>query len=150
MDSNLNSFLFKLLHEILPTAERVARILPNHSPLCSLCHGENPTDESLIHAMFLCNNNLGSGATLIRGIKKFVPYALESDILKINFDVEDEDLHFALVWSTASFLSSLWSQRTEKKRVNLIKIRTDLEASVRLLRESRLTTTVEVLSAIFD
>ena len=42
MDPNLNSFLFKLLHEILPTAERVARILPNHSPACNLCTGDNP------------------------------------------------------------------------------------------------------------
>ena len=150
MDSNLNSFLFKLLHKILPTAERVARILPNHSPVCSLCYGENPTNESLSHAMFLCNNNQGSGATLMRGIKKFIPYASESDILKINFDVGDEDLLFALVWSSASFLSSLWNLRIEKKRISLSKIRTDLEASVRLLRESRLHTTIKVISAIFD
>ena len=58
----------------------------------------------------------------MRGIKKFIPYASESDILKINFDVDDEDLLFALVWSTASFLSSLWNLRVEKKRISLSKI----------------------------
>ena len=102
------------------------------------------------HAMFLCRSNQESGTALMRGIKKFIPSVSQSNILKINFEVEDEELLFALVWSTASFLSSLWNQRAEKKKISLTKIRTDLEAAVRLLRESRMNRTMEVISAIFD
>ena len=53
---NITSFLFKLLHQILPTAERVARI-PNQSPNSTKCRAGVP--ESLLHAMFDCPENQG-------------------------------------------------------------------------------------------
>ena len=66
------------------------------------------------------------------------------NVLKLNFEI-DEDFDFP-----ATFLSSLWQLRTEKKKVELFKIRTDFEAQVRLLRESRLTQTTEMIINIFD
>ena len=69
-------------------------------------------------------------------------------ILTLNFSIE-EKLQFPIVRTTAAFLSASWNLRIEKKRVDLIKIRAELEASCRLLRESRLDYTVEVLSQIF-
>ena len=140
------SFLFKLLHQILPTAERVNRILPNQSQLCTKCQLHEI--ETLQHALMDCPSNQGVSTTLCNGLKKYQPSLTKQDILAINFQTE-ENLLFPLVWTTASFLSSLWQLRVEKKRVELIKIRADLEASVRLLRESRLTSTIEMLSKIF-
>ena len=49
-----------------------------------------------------------------------------------------EELNFPIVWCTATFLSSLWQLKIEKKRVDVIKIRAAMEAKVRLFRESRL------------
>ena len=40
LDPELASFLFKLLHGILPTAARVSRILPNSSSICVRCRGQ--------------------------------------------------------------------------------------------------------------
>ena len=39
-DSDLASFLFKLLHVILPTAARFSRILSNSSSICVRCRGQ--------------------------------------------------------------------------------------------------------------
>ena len=140
------SFLFKLLHQILPTAERVNRILPNQSQFCTKCQLHEI--ETLQHALMDCPSNQGVSTTLCNGLKKYQPSLTKQEILAINFQTE-EQLLFPLVWTTASFLSSIWQLRVEKKRVELIKIRADLEASVRLLRESRLTSTMEMLSKIF-
>ena len=145
---NLSSFLFKLLHQILPTAERTARILPAQSPYCTHCRREEQVVERLKHAIFECRNNQNVGTVLLNGIRKYVPNINPSDILNLNFDVQEE-LDFPLVWCTASFLSALWNLRTEKKRVELIKIRAEMEAQVRLLRESRLIKTTEMISNIF-
>ena len=135
---NICSFLFKLLHQILPTAERVARILPNQSPTCGRCQVETP--ETLYHSFFDCPANQGVSTVLLNGLKKFDPNLTPSKILTLNF---------SMIWITASFLCELFQLRVDKKRVELIKIRSELEASCRLLRESRLDSTIEMLSQIF-
>ena len=43
------SVLLKVLHQLLPTGERVARLQPNKSPACSLCR-TGPVD-TLLHAI---------------------------------------------------------------------------------------------------
>ena len=117
---SLTSFLFKLLHQILPTAERVSRILPNHSPHCTQCRAEYPVVESLIHALFECSSNHGTGTVLLHGLQKYMPNITPQDVLKLNFEI-DEDFDFPLVWCTSTFLSSLSQIKTEKKRVELLR-----------------------------
>ena len=73
------------------------------------------------------------------------PTLTASDVPKLNFDVE-EVIAFPIVWCTSSFLSSLWQLRVEKKKVELIKIRSDMESKVRLLRVPRLMKTSEIIS----
>ena len=145
---SLTTFLFKLLHQILPTAERVSRILPNQSPHCTRCRENPPATETLLHAMFDCQASHAAGVVLLNGLRKFIPNLTPSQVLTLNFN-PSEELSFPLVWITAHFLSSIWQLRADKKRVELIKIRTDMEASCRLLRNSRLSSTAEVLSQIF-
>ena len=140
------SFLFKLVHQILPTAERISRILPNSSPLCTRCQANE--NETLEHAFFSCRATQTSSSVLLQGLKQFIPTLTASDILRLNFNSEEE-LNFPLVWCAATFLSSLWKLRTEKKTVELFKIRSELEANCRMLRESRLEVTSSMLSQIF-
>ena len=144
----LCSFLYKLLHQILPTAERVARILPNQSQSCSRCHPVSEVVETLNHALFECPSNHGVGTVLHNGLKKYLPNITTNMILRLDFHVQEDHL-FPMVWTTASFLSTVCQLRTEKKRVELVKIRSELEASCRLLRESRLNKTLEILTKLF-
>ena len=62
LGSDLSAFIFKLLHQILPTQERVQRILGNGrqgpTGLCMVCHQEH---EDLPHAFFLCQQSLVVG-----------------------------------------------------------------------------------------
>jgi hypothetical protein len=88
------------------------------------------------------------GTVLHNGLKKYLPNLTRNMILTLNYTVE-EDLQFSMVWTTAAFLSTVWNLRIEKKKVDLIRIRAEMEASCRLLRESRLTKTTEMLSQIF-
>ena len=139
----LCSFLFKLLHHIIPTAERVSRILPNQSQFCTRCQLE--AAETLHHALFDCPGNQGAGAVLHNGLKQYLPHLTTQMILNLDFHAEEE-FKFPLVWTTATFLSTLWQLRVDKKRVELIKIRAEMEASCRLLRESRLVNTMEMVT----
>ena len=65
LGSDLTSYMWKLLHGLLPTQDRVSRILRDKTPLCKLCPDavlENPQ-----HALFSCsyNNNAGELLSLI-------------------------------------------------------------------------------------
>ena len=70
-------------------------------------------------------------------------------IISLDYEFEEET-QFSIVWVTGSFLSALWQLRVEKKRVDLVKIRSEMEANCRLLRESRLEKTTEILAQIFS
>ena len=144
----LTTFLFKLLHQILPTAVRVSRILPNQSPFCQRCKSTPPALETLQHALFDCKENNAVGNYLLDGLKRIFPNITPARILTLNLE-PTEETKFPVVWSIAHFLSSIWKLRVDKKKVELIKIRTDMEASIRLLRESRLDQTTAILNLIF-
>ena len=144
---SLTSFLFKLLHQILPTAERVSRILPNQSPHCSQCTGTEI--DTLQHAFFDCQASQEAGAVLLYGLKKIIPSLTPVKILTFNFEPSEEQ-NFSLTWCIAQFLSSLWQLRVAKKSIELAKIRSEMEASCRLLRESRLISTRDALQIIYS
>ena len=54
LGSEATSFLWKPLHRILPTEERVARILPNSSEHCRQC--QTPSTANLEHCFFNCES----------------------------------------------------------------------------------------------
>jgi hypothetical protein len=147
---HLTSFLFQLLHQILPTGERVARILPASSPLCTRCGDEDSTvNETLIHDLFHCSANFSVTDTLLAALRVFIPAISPIKILTLDYDVT-ESLEFPLTWITVSFLSSLWSMRTDKKKVCLFKIRSDLEANCRILQETKFQNQNILTSQVVD
>ena len=146
LDPNLTTFLFMMLQQILPTAERIASILSNKSPYCTRCRGNGQVTETLEHAMFACE--VSQQVSAIQGLRQLVPDITPSKILTLDFDNQEEQ-SFSITWTIAHFLSSLWQLRVEKKAVQLIRIRSDMEASCRLLRESRLNKTSELLNQMF-
>ena len=57
-------------------------------------------------------------------------------VLNLNFQVE-EALELPMVWLTTNIVMKMWDFRKEKKRCDLVLVRTELEARVSLLKESR-------------
>ena len=61
----LSSFMFKLLHQILPTQERVSHTSPTSNSLCkhSDCTGDRVEDIS--HSLVYCRGNNGVGMKIL-------------------------------------------------------------------------------------
>ena len=130
----LQSFLWKLLHRLLPTQERISRILKNRSPLCQLC--DDQISDDLLHTFFHCKFNGEAGTILLNCLATHSPSITPHQILTLNFDAEESKELF-LTWFTGQFLQNIWSARTQKKQPQLFTIRADLEAKTNLLRETR-------------
>ena len=70
-------------------------------------------------------------------------------MLTLNFDVEKE-MECPMVWLTSNLLMKMWESRKEKKRCNPVTVRADLEAKVNLLRETRYSESVNIISQLLS
>ena len=141
------SFLFKMMHDILPTQERVARTKPRASSSCTMLGCTVVVCEDLPHALILCDANNGVGYRVLRCMQNYLPDA--ESALRLELNVE-EDLQLPLVWLLASVFLAIWKLRLDKARVQLYEVRAQLEAKVNLLRETRFRHSAEILDQLVE
>ena len=133
LGSELISFLFKVLHDLLPTQERIARTNPAVNGDCKLCI--HNVKEDLVHALFRCPGNHG----IVQSVLDCLPLLTgvqDQDVLHLQIDLEDQ-LQLPVVFVLAVAWSSIWESRRVGRRPELYKVRAELEARVSLLRETR-------------
>ena len=70
-------------------------------------------------------------------------------VLRLEIDV-DEGLELPLVWLVAASFSALWKLRVEKTRATLFEIRSQLEAKINLLRETRYSNAASILDELIS
>ena len=144
LSPHLTTFLFKLLHTILPTGERVNRMKPSSSQLCVLCGDGGPqVCESLTHAMVYCVGNKGTFGLLHTVIQSYIPGITAQQILTLDYDLPSS-LELPLTWLTAATLSSLWTQRREGM-VNLARLKGELEEGCLLFEKGKFLNAFTIL-----
>ena len=136
LDSTTRSFLIRLLHNLLPTQERLHRVLPNKvlSPTCVLCPQATHSDQ--LHSLILCPFNNGVGVWLYRCIRQLFPDLETPQLIALNFETNHRsEKAFPAIWMIAKTLQIIWLSRTSNT-VNTI-TRALLEAEIMLLRKTR-------------
>ena len=85
---DMTTFLWRLLHRLLPTQDRVSKIVrsQNSSSSCQLCQEDRVED--LMHAFFMCSFNGNAGNILLRCLSSIVPGLSSSQVLLLNLDLE--------------------------------------------------------------
>ena len=134
LGSQAFSFLWKLLHNLLPTEDRLARILPNASHNCKICPMQVPAD--LLHCLFQCRSTGETGDWLLSIVRHHDQSVTASKLLKLNFTCA-ASAEMPLVWITAQTLLYMWGVRASGKIVSLANTRAVLESKISLLRETR-------------
>lgn len=149
LGAELSSFLFKVLHDLLPTQERVARTSQTINGDCKLCLPHVHAEEDLLHALVSCPSNQGVGHAVLHCL----PTDNRVDDYKaLRLQIElDESLEYPAVWYLAVAWSSIWESRRLGRRPELYKVRADLEAKVSLLREtSRFKDAAEIITSMIS
>ena len=88
LESELSSFLFKLLHLLLPTQDRVTRLgaAEGHTPgLCKLCKTDT---EDTAHAFFSCSHNRVAGLALLGWMQNLCPNLQPEDALQLRLGAD--------------------------------------------------------------
>ena len=139
LDSEDSSFLFCLLHNLLPTQERPHRVLGSNtvaSPTCTLCTQNVVCDQA--HALILCpyNNNITSW--ILRSLRNLLPNLQPHQLLSLDLGIAPSDENaLPATWLAAKSLHTIWQARVRKKGISIAGIRAVLEAGVMILRKTR-------------
>ena len=136
LGSELISFLFKVLHQLLPTQERLFRINQANSAYCKAegCSGDQIED--LTHALILCPGNNGIGIKYLDAVKRHVPDITAESALLLKFE-SNASMELAIVWFLSMAWKMIWDARSNGKKPELYKIRSEMEARIALLRTTR-------------
>ena len=131
----VKTFNFKLIHQLLPTRERMNQMVPTTSPNCTLCGGQEV--ESILHAFFQCRYNREAGQFLIDLVRVYDHGITEEKAIRFQVGTD------ALYETPTSLmlycgLNLIWNQRHAKKTTSLFSTRAELELLIVCLRKSRL------------
>jgi hypothetical protein len=127
------SFLFKLLHHLLPSRERVHRLIPANSPLCWCDSGDV---ESYLHCFFLCEKNTDASAAMLRCAQSYDQGLTADKCLSLQVRA-DEVFSLAILTILTTGMETIWANRQQKKVTTLFTMRAELECAVSIKRRSR-------------
>ena len=127
------SFLFKLIHTLLPSRERVHHVSPATSPQCWCGTGE---DETYQHLFFHCPKNRVAGQALLKCVRCYDRNLTEQKSLQLDMSGDDPFLLSSIVLLSAG-LELIWNRRKVQKATALFDMRAELELAVSIRRRSR-------------
>ena len=134
MDSAAITFLWRMLHDILPTRSRLHHLRMPHinNPNCQKCN----SPDTVSHNLAKCQDSEEVFLWLQTGLNKLCGNLSCEDILLLNFPDTNT---LALVWLTAEVLQYIWIQKSKGKRPMLHKVRSEIEAKNNLLRCTKIS-----------
>ena len=139
------SFLWKMLHNILPTQERLFHLKMKNTPHpnCLLCDKSEP--DNLVHSLVTCPFNSDVSAWLLSVVHDHLPLVQPHQVVLLDLGPLEESLCLPLVWLISNTLSSIWGDRKDKKKPGLHRTRSSLKAKVNILRKSRFSNAAEII-----
>ena len=141
--SSTATFLWKLLHELLTTEERLCNTLGNLLSSCRFgCPGQKAT---LMHWFFECIQSKAAGSWVLGMVQNSCPLAEGENILKLNFSASN-----SLFCVTVNALKYIWNIRTLNKKVNLHLCQINLRTEALKLNETIHEYLVQTILEIVD
>ena len=129
---------------ILPTQSKLHRMGTIRAPVCKIqgCIEIG----TLEHELMFCDKNDEVGTKLVHCLQQYIPSMQADHVLRLVHGKVEEDLSLPITLLTAIILSTLWKEREAGQPIRGYKIRAELEQSINLLRTTRYTNTLAVLS----
>ena len=144
----LISFQIKMLHNLLPTQERIARLGLNHDQprLCLLCRLES---EDLVHSFFDCSKNMLVGLALLGCVQQILPDLSPQAAVLLDFGcILPVEENLALQCILATGMKYIWEARLAKKVVYKFKMRAEIEARISILRKTRYQSSASLMAEL--
>ena len=148
LNSATHSFLWKMLHNILPTRERLHRLGINNiaSPMCCQC--DQAVYDDLPHALVTCPQNTEVTDWLLNQLLRVSPNISPHQLVLLSMNDLHEEHELPVTWLISQTLSHIWSQRSIQKKPTLYQTRAQLEAGISIMRKSRFNECSKIIEEI--
>ena len=128
LSNTARTFLWRMLHNLLPTGERLNRILPRTNPsnICLHCNlGE--IDNIYSHTFTQCTHSAEVMTWLIDTLSTLDPTIIHNDIIWLQFTEEHE---LVATWIVAESLEYSWAKRMSNEMINMDQLLAHLRTTV--------------------
>ena len=142
--SEHRSFLFRLIHGMLPIQTRLRRFgMHEGQEMCAQCQLE---DEDICHTFFRCPLNGIAGLQVLGWIQSVVPDLEPENAVSLNFgNLLSEEEELAVLFVISVGLKFIWDKRVAKKAATVHQTRSQLEAVIAILRKASKTGTADLI-----
>ena len=144
------TFLWRMLHDILPTQARLHRMGMRNAPTPNCLHCDSAVPECLQHALVSCRKNREVIDWLLPVIHQHLPDVQPQQLVLLDLGILDDSMKFPLVWLISNVFSLVWQARKDKKSPNLFHTRSMLEARVSILRKTRLANPCTIIDTMLN
>jgi len=136
LTNEARSFMFRFLHNILPTQARLHRITRNNpSPTCQLCDSGQP-DILHKHSFMDCSHTNTAMSWLLDVIKEIDPAASIEKIMFLEFGSVDPCHLLDCTFLVIESLSYAWAKRKNKEQIVMIEMKAHIKAKCSMLIRS--------------
>ena len=136
VSTEVRSFNFKLLNQLLPVSARLSRLLPNNRDDCQLC--QSGESESIQHALGFCDRNNDAAQAILSLTRPYDPSVNLEKVLHLEFNFCDPIYELPAILIVSTGFHYIWHNRVNKKGTALYQIRAEIECLISLFRRSRL------------
>ena len=125
-----------MLHGLLPTRDRLHRILPTVANATCL---ECDKQDSLKHALAECPATRPVLDWMLNALGQFDSSLTADKMLLLNIEPDNilPYCHLPLVWFIAEVWRRVWKLRRDNQQCNLFRIRAEIESEINTVRRSR-------------
>ena len=142
---DMATFLWKMLHNLLGTQERLHRLGSSPSALCKQCKQATGT---LKHELIECPHNDHAGEKLLSCLQLHMPGLSADTLLRLEFSNLDENMELPCSIITAVTLGYIWKERLTSSKIRSYQVRSEIEQSINLLRTTRLANTATSIDTL--
>ena len=125
LTSAIRSFCFKMLHGLLPLNERLHKMLPNNTSLCTQCPAQ--TNESRLHAFFFCQRNSLASQDLLSLISHYDSNITPGKAVLLDIHSVQDIYEAPVMLILATGMAFIFQNRQQKKVTTPIQLRAEIE-----------------------
>ena len=127
------SFLFRMLHNLLPNKERLHRIKKVATPHCVFCTGLYLDD---MEHLFVCPKYRQIIEPLLKVVKTVLPDSTIPQIVTLQITLE-ESMEFPVIWLISTTLMLVWNARKAGKDLSFISFKAEVQAELEILKSTQ-------------